>query len=100
MLQVKKNKKDKQYKNILVTGGCGFIGSHLVDRLVSEGFNVFVIDNLLTGLKENINKKASYYFNDINDYVNNNETFRELVLDNKINTTLPIFPYGLMLIKF
>ena len=86
MLQVKKNKKDKQYKNILVTGGCGFIGSHLVDRLVSEGFNVFVIDNLLTGLKENINKKASYYFNDINDYVNNNESFRELVLDNKINT--------------
>ena len=91
MLQVKKNNKDKQYKNILVTGGCGFIGSHLVDRLVSEGFNVFVIDNLLTGLKENINRKANYYFHDINDYINNNKIIEKLILDNKINTVFQIF---------
>ena len=32
-------------KNVIVTGGCGFIGSHLVDELVSIGCNVTVIDN-------------------------------------------------------
>ena len=37
-----------------MTGGAGFIGSHLVDRLLSEGFEVTVIDNLDTGRSENI----------------------------------------------
>jgi len=40
---------------ILVTGGAGFIGSHLVDRLIKEGHRVIIIDNLSTGKKENIN---------------------------------------------
>jgi UDP-glucose 4-epimerase len=39
---------------ILVTGGAGFIGSHLVDRLVKEGFNIRVIDNLSSGRLENL----------------------------------------------
>jgi UDP-glucose 4-epimerase len=39
---------------VLVTGGAGFIGSHIVDRLVAEGYEVRVIDNLTTGSKENI----------------------------------------------
>ena len=38
----------------LVTGGCGFIGSHVVDRLVKLGHKVIVIDNLLTGSKKNL----------------------------------------------
>ncbi|MFT6069467.1 MAG: UDP-glucose 4-epimerase [Bacteriovoracaceae bacterium] len=38
----------------LVTGGCGFIGSHLVDRLLSEGFKVTVVDNCSTGRMENL----------------------------------------------
>lgn len=38
----------------LVTGGAGFIGSHLVDRLIQEGFDVIVLDNLSTGSLENI----------------------------------------------
>lgn len=38
----------------LVTGGCGFIGSHMVDRLLAEGHTVRVIDNWSTGRKENL----------------------------------------------
>ena len=43
-----------QSEKILVTGGAGFIGSHLVDRLVSQGHQVMVVDNLLSGKKENL----------------------------------------------
>jgi UDP-glucuronate decarboxylase len=35
---------------VLVTGGAGFIGSHLVDRLMKEGHDVIVVDNLFTGM--------------------------------------------------
>ena len=38
----------------LVTGGCGFIGSHMVDRLLAEGHEVRVIDNWSTGRPENL----------------------------------------------
>ena len=51
----------------LVTGGAGFIGSWVVDYLVNEGFEVVVIDNLSTGKKENLNKKAGFYQLDIRD---------------------------------
>ena len=39
----------------VVTGGCGFIGSHMVDRLLAEGHEVRVIDNCTTGRPENLN---------------------------------------------
>lgn len=53
---------------ILVSGGVGFIGSHLVDRLIKEGHQVVVIDNLSTGRKENLNPQAEFYNLDICDF--------------------------------
>ena len=53
---------------ILVTGGAGFIGSHLVDELIAQGNKVIVIDNLSTGKKENLNPKADFYNLDICDF--------------------------------
>lgn len=54
-------------KTYLVTGGAGFIGSHLVDRLVALGHRVRVIDNLSSGKKININAKADFHHADIRD---------------------------------
>lgn len=51
----------------VVTGGAGFIGSHLVDRLIQEGGRVVVLDNLSSGRKENVNPKAKFYKVDIRD---------------------------------
>ncbi len=50
---------------VCVTGGAGFIGSHLVDRLIEEGHQVVVIDNLSTGKKKNLHKAATLYKTDI-----------------------------------
>ena len=52
---------------ILVTGGAGFIGSHLVDTLIKDDHKVLVIDDLSSGKKEYVNKKASLEILDIND---------------------------------
>nr|WP_202882787.1 UDP-glucose 4-epimerase GalE [Carnobacterium maltaromaticum] len=52
---------------ILVLGGAGYIGSHAVDQLISEGFSVAVVDNLQTGHVESLHKKARFYQGDIRD---------------------------------
>ena len=52
---------------IIVTGGAGFIGSHIVDTLIDAGHEVHVIDNLSAGKLENINKKAIFHKVDIRD---------------------------------
>ena len=46
--------KDSQNKRVLITGGAGFIGSHLCDRLIQNGEDVLCIDNLYTGTKKNL----------------------------------------------
>ena len=50
---------------ILVTGGAGFIASHIVDRFIEEGHEVVVVDNLSTGQRRNVNAAANFYNADI-----------------------------------
>jgi UDP-glucose 4-epimerase len=50
---------------ILVTGGAGFIGSHIVERLLNRNFQVSIVDNLSTGLQENLHKDAAFFRMDI-----------------------------------
>jgi len=52
-------------RTCLVTGGAGFIGSHIADRLVREGYRVVIIDNESTGFRENVNPQAIYLKGDI-----------------------------------
>lgn len=52
---------------VCVTGGAGFIGSHLVDRLIALGHMVLVIDNLTTGVREFVNPKATFIEMDVRD---------------------------------
>lgn len=59
-------------KNVLVTGGAGFIGSHLVDRLILEGYKVRILDNLTPQVHQNkipkyLNKKAELIEGDVTD---------------------------------
>jgi UDP-glucose 4-epimerase len=52
---------------VVVSGGAGFIGSHLVDGLVREGFEVVVVDNLSSGKREFVNGAAEFYLRDLKD---------------------------------
>ncbi|MEO0095078.1 MAG: NAD-dependent epimerase/dehydratase family protein [candidate division WOR-3 bacterium] len=66
--------------NILVTGGAGFIGSHIVDAYISEGHNVVIIDDLSTGDIKNVNPHAIFIKHDI---INSGieEIFKEFAFD-------------------
>jgi UDP-glucose 4-epimerase len=61
----------------IVTGGVGFIGSHLVDALVARGDDVVVVDSLVTGKRERLNDGAQLVVGDIRDAGVLGETFRE-----------------------
>lgn len=64
-------------KKVLVTGGAGFIGSHLCDSLIGKGFKVICVDNLITGSEKNIEQLKD----------NPNFEFRKLdIVENKIET--------------
>src|ERR1051326_2094253 len=52
-------------KHVLVTGGAGFIGSHLVDAYLGRGWRVTVVDNLSTGNRRNLNPRAEFIEGDI-----------------------------------
>lgn len=61
-------------KTVLITGAAGFLGSHLCDRFISEGYHVYGMDNLLTGSMDNIshlmsNKNFDFYHHDVSKFV-------------------------------
>tara|TARA_E500000331_G_scaffold345623_1_gene383435 strand:+ start:1118 stop:2023 length:906 start_codon:yes stop_codon:yes gene_type:complete len=61
----------------LVTGGAGFIGSNLVDKLIEDNHEVIIVDNMSTGKKDNINPKAEFWGYDIADVDENwDEVFK------------------------
>ncbi|MCS6868989.1 MAG: NAD-dependent epimerase/dehydratase family protein [Thermus sp.] len=62
---------------VLVTGGAGFIGSHIVDSLLAEGVEVAVLDNLSTGKRENVPQGIYFYKVDLRDREGVERVFRE-----------------------
>jgi UDP-glucose 4-epimerase len=66
-------------ETILVTGGAGFIGSHIVDAYVAAGHDVVVVDNLQTGKLENIHPRARFHHADIRDM----DALRRILVDER-----------------
>ena len=75
--------------NILVTGGAGYIGSHVVEILVKKKYNVFIFDNLITGHKKLINKKAKFIKGDIK----NLNRLSEVIKNFNINSIIHLAAY-------
>ena len=71
-------------KNILITGGAGYIGSHVTEILIKNKKRVFVIDNLSTGYKELIHKKAKFFKVDINE----KKKIKLIIKKNKIDSVI------------
>ncbi len=68
---------------ILVTGGAGFIGSHIVDALLEKGHEVAIVDNMITGQRENLNAAARFYEIDIRD-----DNLAEVLKKEKFNAVI------------
>jgi len=64
-------------KNVLVTGGAGYIGSHVVEKLIKKKIKAIIVDNLSTGYKSLINKKAIFYLCDIKNFKKLNKIFKK-----------------------
>jgi UDP-glucose 4-epimerase len=62
---------------VLLTGGAGFIGSWVAEKYLEKGFDVIVVDNLSTGKKEFVSKKAKFYEIDIRDKEKMEKIFKE-----------------------
>ena len=71
--QVSENKKT----TVLVTGGAGFIGSHIVDLLVENDYKVVIVDDLSSGREKNINKRARFHKLNITDQKRLAEMFEQ-----------------------
>jgi len=71
-------------KNILITGGAGYIGSHVAEILFKDNKNIFIVDNLSTGFKNLINKKTLFY----NLNILKTSKLRKIILENKIDSVI------------
>ena len=71
-------------QNILITGGAGYIGSHITEILIKNNYTVFIVDNLSTGYKKLINKKAFFYKEDIR----NKTKIKKIILNNSIDSVI------------
>ncbi|MFA7074276.1 MAG: NAD-dependent epimerase/dehydratase family protein, partial [Endomicrobiaceae bacterium] len=67
--------------NILVTGGAGFIGSNITDALIEKKHKVIILDDLSTGNKRNVNKKAKFYNFSITDADKTERIFNKEKID-------------------
>ena len=80
ILITRMNKK----QNILVTGGAGYIGAHIVELLVKTKANIIIIDNLVTGHKKLLNKKAKF----IKEDIKNKTSLIKIINDYEINSII------------
>ncbi len=71
-------------KNILITGGAGYIGSHISEVLIKNKKKIFIIDNLSTGYRRLINKKAKFFNVDILK----SKKVREIIIKNNIDSVI------------
>ncbi len=78
--------------SVLVCGGAGYIGSHMVDELVKKGFDVIVVDSLETGHLKSVNQKATFYECNINDY----EALYDIVSKHDIDSCYHFAAYSLV----
>ena len=76
-------------KNVLVTGGAGYIGSHIVELLVKKKYKVFIIDNLSFGYRRLINKEAKFYKSDIKKI----KKVKQIINNNKIDSIIHLAAY-------
>src|SRR5689334_5151952 len=70
--------------SILVTGACGYIGSHVTCKLSELGFKVIALDNLSTGKKEALLQQETFYYGDIKD----SDLIKRIVLTHQCDTVL------------
>ena len=71
-------------KNILITGGAGYIGSHVAEILNKKKKKIFIVDNLSTGFKKLVNDKAKFFKSDIV----NKKKIRQIIIDNNIDSVI------------